>query len=88
MAKIKGNKIALVVGIYVAGLHAFWALLTAIGVTQNYLDWILPLHFINNLFVVTAFNWASALILVAVAFVGGYAATWLFVWLWNAIKVK
>lgn len=88
MAKLKGNKIALVVGLYVAAIHAVWAFFIGIGVAQSYMDWIFPLHFINNLFTVTAFSWISALILIAVAFVCSYAATWLFVLLWNAVKVK
>ncbi len=53
MTKMKCcNKPALVVGIYAALLHAIWALLVAIGVGQAYLDWIFPLHFINNLFTI------------------------------------
>ncbi len=88
MAKLKGNKIALVVGLYVAAIHAIWALLIGIGVAQSYLDWIFPLHFINNLFTITAFSWISAFALVVMAFVWSYAVAWLFVLLWNAVKVK
>lgn len=85
---IKGHKAALVIGIYVAAMHAVWMIAVALGIGQAYLDWILPLHLVVNPFTVMSFSILNALLLVAVAFVGGYAATWLFVWLWNAIKTK
>lgn len=88
MVKLKGNKIALVVGLFAAALHALWAILVVLGVGQMYIDWIFPLHFIDNLYTVMAFNILNALMLVVMAFVGGYVATWLFVWLWNMIKIK
>ncbi len=88
MTKIKGHKAALVVGLYAAIIHAFWAVLVALGVGQMYLDWIFPLHFINSLYSVMAFSLLNAALLVVIAFVGGYLATWLFVWLWNVVKMK
>ncbi len=88
MAKIKGHKVAIVVGLYAAALHALWAIVVALGVGQMYLDWIFPLHFIDSLYTVMTFNFLNALLLVVLAFIGGYVATWLFVWLWNAVKTK
>lgn len=88
MVKLKGNKIALVVGLFVAAMHALWAIVVALGVGQIYLDWIFPLHFIDNLYTVMSFSILNALMLVVMAFVGSYAATWLFVSLWNMIKMK
>lgn len=85
---IKGNKPALVVGLYVAILHALWAILVAIGVGQTYLNWILPLHFISNTFTILDFSFLNAILLIIMAFVGGYVGTWVFVWVWNAIKTK
>lgn len=88
MAKLKGHKPALVVGLFIAAMHALWAIVVALGVGQMYMDWIFPLHFIDSLYTVMAFNLVNALMLVIFAFVGGYAATWLFVWLWNIVKTK
>ncbi len=88
MAKIKGHRPALVVGLFVAALHAIWAILVVFGVGQIYLNWILPLHFISALYSVITFSFVNALVLVIMAFIGGYIGTWLFVWLWNAIKIK
>jgi hypothetical protein len=86
MAKIKGHKSALAIGLFVAALHAIWAILVAVGIGQAYLNWILPLHFVSSMFTVIEFSFLNALALVIMAFVGGYIGTWLFIWIWNAIK--
>ncbi len=88
MAKLKGQKIAVVVGLFAAALHAIWALAIALGIGQWFLDFILPLHFIDSLYNVMAFNFLNAMVLIVLAFAGGYVATWLFVWIWNLIKIK
>lgn len=86
--KSKENKIALAVGLFAASLHAIWALAVAIGVGQMYLDWILPLHFISNLYVVMGFNLLNALFLVIMAFLGGYVAALLFIWFLKVMKIR
>jgi hypothetical protein len=86
--KCKCNKPALVVGLFVAAMHAFWSLSVALGIGQMYLNWIFPLHFLDNLYTVNAFNLLTSLLLVVVAFVTSYVATLLFVWLWKVVKVK
>lgn len=82
------NKPALVVSLFVAGLHALWAILVVLGIGQTVMDWIFPLHFIDSMYTVTGFNFINAILLVITAFVGGYIATSLFVWLWKAVKIK
>ena len=86
--KSKGNKIALTVGLFVAALHAIWALVVAMGIGQIYLNWILPLHFVSNPYIVMGFDFLNALLLVIVAFIGSYLATLLLVWLLKVMKVK
>jgi hypothetical protein len=88
MKKCHCNKPALVVGLFVAAMHVIWALSVALGVGQTYLNWILPLHFIGNLYTVLPFSLLTALMLVVMAFVGSYLATLLFLWLWKHVKVK
>jgi len=90
MAKINANKLGLTIGIFVAALHALWAVLVAVGQdqVQAYLDWIFPLHFIGNVFQIMTFNLVSALILVVMAFVGGYICGWVLAWLWNMVDKK
>ena len=86
--KSKENKIALAVGLYIAVIHALWAVVVAIGVGESYLNWIFPLHFINNLYSVMDFSIMNATLLVIVAFIGGYLATWLFIALMKLMKIK
>lgn len=90
MTKLKGHKAALVVGLFMGGIHALWALLVLImpGALQSFLDWIFNVHFLEPVWVLTSFNFLNALFLVAVTFVIGYLATWLFVWIWNLMKAK
>ncbi len=88
MTKIKGHKPAFVVGLFVAAMHAIWALAVALGIGQTFLDWIYPLHFLNSLYSVMDFNVLTAAVLVVVAFVSSYVSTWLFVLLWNTVKIK
>ncbi len=82
------SKPALVVGLYVAILHALWTVLVALGVGQTVIDWIFPLHFINSLYTISDFNLFTAASLTIMAFVGGYLATLLFIGLWKLVKKK
>ena len=86
--KSKGHKIAIAVGLFFASLHALWALVVALGVGQTFMNWVFPLHFIDSLYTILQFNFISALMLVVMAFVGGYAVTWLFLWFWKLMKIK
>ncbi len=84
----KTQKIALVVGKFCALLHVIWAVLVALGVGQTYLDFIFSLHFIGNVYTVASFNFLNALVLIVMAFVGGYLATLLFFAIWKWMKIK
>ncbi len=86
--KSKGHKIAMAVGLFFAALHALWAGIVALGVGQVVLDWVLPLHFIDELYTVLAFNFVNALLLIVMAFVGGYLAAALFLAIWKWMKIK
>lgn len=84
----KGHKIAMAVGLFFAALHALWAGLVALGVGQAVIDWIFPLHFIDEMYTVLTFNLVNALLLIVMAFVGGYLAAALFLVIWKAMKIK
>jgi len=88
--KCKCNKQALAVGLFLGGLHAVWALLVAIipGVLQNCLDWIFNIHFLQPVWVLTAFNFWDAIWLTLVTFVVGYITAVVFMWLRRVVKVK
>ena len=88
MTRLKGRKIALVVGLFASILHVLWAILVALGMGQKYLSLVFPLHFINNLYTVMPFNLLNAVLLVVFAFIGSYIAALFFVWLWNTVKIN
>jgi len=88
--KISKNRAGLAVGLFVALLHALWALVVAIAPEsmQKALDWIFPMHFLNNVYQITAFSFTNALLLVVMAFVGGYIFAWVFAWIWDWLVKK
>ena len=83
MAKINKNKLGLAIGVFIALLHAVWALTVLAGFGQKMMDWVFPLHFINNIYEITSFSIMTALLLVVAAFIGGYVMGWIFAWIWN-----
>ena len=74
---INKNKLGLTVGIFVAILHAVWAILVGAGIAQTYLNWIFPMHFIGNVFQVANFSLMAAVLLIILAFIGGYICGWI-----------
>lgn len=84
----KYGKPALVVAIFVAFLHALWAVLVAIGVGQTYLDWIFPMHFIGNVYTVIDFSIVTAALLVVLSFVGSYIAALAFALIWKIVTKR
>lgn len=83
------NKVGLSLGAFMGLMHAFWALMVAIGLAQIFMDWIYSLHFLSNPFIISGFNLATAIMLVVVTFIFGYIFGWVFAIVWNwAIKKK
>lgn len=74
------NKLGLIVGLFLALLHAIWSICVAImpaGV-ESFFVWILNLHHIEIPFkIITPFVLANAIILVIVTFIVGYIVGWL-----------
>ena len=81
--RLNSVKFGLAFGIFFAILHAVWALLVAMRGAQQFIEWIMPLHFIDILYSVNAFSLSVALMLVVFAFIGGYVIGWLLAWLYN-----
>lgn len=88
MAKevLNNNHVGLTLGIFLALWHAVWAFVVALGFGQRYLDMILPMHFLNNIYSVMLFSPLKALGLVLMAFVCGYIMGWIFAAIWNGVK--
>lgn len=79
--KLKAGPTALVVGIFVALMHAVWMLMIFFGFAQWYLNWIFGLHLITNPFTVLPFSLMSAIWLIVFTFVVGYVMGWVFAWI-------
>jgi ABC-type thiamin/hydroxymethylpyrimidine transport system permease subunit len=81
-------KFGLTLGIFFAFMHFVWYLAVAIGIGQNFLDWIYPLHAIGNVFTVMGFNFLNMIFLLIVAFISGFVCGWLGVWVYGWFDKK
>lgn len=88
MAKISlnANRIGLTLGIFIALLHAIWALLVGVGVGQEVLDWIFPMHFLSSIYTIIQFNVLTAIILIVMAFLAGYVMGYIFALIYNLVE--
>jgi len=84
---INKNKLGLTIGIFVALMHLVWVIAVAIGI-QRYLDWVLLLHSIKLDIVLTQVVLLNAVMLLVLAFVGGYIFGYVFAAIWNYINKK
>lgn len=78
----KKNPLALTLGVFAAVAHLIWLALVAGGVAKPFADWMLGLHHIQLEWTVMSLNYANAVMLVAMAFVGGYVLGWILSTLW------
>ncbi len=84
------NKSGLIVGLFLALVHAVWAVIIAVipAQMQSFLDWVFKLHFIEPVWKLTTFNFLNAIFLVIVTFIAGYIFGWVFVWVYKLIGKK
>lgn len=83
--KLNKNQVGLVCGVFLAAIHAIWALTVAVvpGLLQQFLDWVFGLHFLKPVYILTSFNFVDAIFLVVLTFVSGFASGWGFTAIWN-----
>jgi len=86
--KANNNTWGLIGGIFLGGLHLFWALLVASGLAQVLMDWIFQLHMVRPIYTIAPFDALLALILVVLTFVVGYIYGWVFAAICNAFCKK
>ena len=85
-SKLDSNKLGLILGIFAALLHAVWAITVFLGLAQSFLDWIFPIHFLNSIYSVQGFDLLTALMLIIMAFVGGYVMGLVLGIFWNLLN--
>ncbi len=86
MGMISANKAGLVFGLLVGGWHFLWLLLVGLQLTQPVIDFVFWMHFIKPTFVVEAFGFDRAVVLVSVAAALGYVAGYCFGFPWNRLR--
>lgn len=62
-----------------------WLLLVRLGWAQTVIDFIFWIHFIKPVYIVEAFNFSTALLLILVTASIGYALGWGFTTVWNKL---
>ncbi len=85
MKELNTQSVALIFGLFAAGVHLLWSLLIMLGMAQPFMDWIFWLHMLENPFRVVAFSFTTALWLIVVTFLVGYIAGWFFSLIWNRV---
>jgi hypothetical protein len=77
-----------VLGLLLAVYHACWSALVFTGVAQKFLDFIFWAHFIVPVYRVEPFEFARALVLLAVTFAFGFAIGLVGALIWNAFRAR
>lgn len=88
MAKVDINKLGITLGVFFGLLHLLWGLVVLAGVAQVYLNWIFPMHFLNNVYTVNSFNALYLLVLVIMASICGYVMGLALGAIWNYVDKK
>jgi hypothetical protein len=83
--KLDANRVGLVLGLFIAGLHFLWSILVVIGWGQMLLNFVFWLHMLSNPYQVAPFDLAAAVSLLVIAFLVGYVIGWIFSSLWNKL---
>lgn len=82
---INANKAGGVLAALMGGWHLMWALLVAVGWAQPVINFIFWLHFIKPIYAIAPFEVGTALLLIAITTVLGYAFGFVFGVIWNKL---
>lgn len=80
--RLNKKQVGLAIGTFAALVHLVWLIAVAIGV-QKAIDWILLLHSIKLDLILTNVVLLNAVLLIIIAFIGGYIVGWVFAALYN-----
>jgi len=87
MDKLNKNQLGLTIGLFAAICHLVWTLAVAIGI-QQFVTWILLLHSISLDLTLTSVVLLNAVLLIILAFVGGYIVGYVFAAIYNWMGKK
>jgi hypothetical protein len=80
---INKRLLGLALGTFLGLCHFLWAWLVLTGLAQSLMNWIFQLHFIQPPYTLLPFNIGTAVALIVVTFVTGYASGWCLGAVWN-----
>jgi hypothetical protein len=83
MIRINPIKCGLVLGAVFALWHLTWSLLVAFGWAQGLIDFVFWMHFIKPVYAVQPFNLTTAIVLIVVTALLGFAVGAVFGLLWS-----
>ena len=86
MEKLSKAKTGLTLGLFLAVVHAVWAVLVALGAAQGLLDRVTGMHMLDNPYIVLDFSLGAAIGLLVLTFVIGYVLGWVLAALWNSLR--
>ncbi len=78
-------RVGFVFGLLLALGHTGWSILVALGWAQKFIDFIFWLHFVAPPYHIEAFDFARALMLVAVTFIVGFVVGTVAGAIWNGL---
>ena len=79
------RRAGIAVAVLLGGIHLGWSFLVAVGWAQPLLDFLYRLNFVRPVDEVLPFNAGTALMLVLVTAMTGFATGWAFATVWNRI---
>ena len=83
---INKNKLGLVLGTFLGIWHFVWGLLVLSGVAQSLMNFIFRLHMIEPPYTIAPFDFGTAVSLILVTSVTGYASGWILGAIWNWVR--
>lgn len=84
-SKLGVVKTGIALAAVLAGWHAGWATLVAVGMAQPVIDFIMKVHFIDARFTIQPFDLSTAGLLVGMNAAIGFAFGSLFAFVWNSM---
>ncbi|MFH0814635.1 MAG: hypothetical protein V1902_00880 [Candidatus Falkowbacteria bacterium] len=86
MKKMCKNSVGLTLGLFVALIHLFWAILVAANIAKPLVDWSLSMHMLQLDYSILVFDFGKSAMLIVMTFVCGYVCGWVFSAIWNLFR--
>ncbi len=82
------NKVGLVFGKIIGGLHLLWSVVIFLGLGQSWVNFVSGLHMITPPIIVLPFDLTTAVMLIVITSVIGYALGYIGASVWNWVHSK